>query len=219
MNKTLITLFLFLLVFSFVAQAEMVETTRWSATNRIVVRGIAAGNFDEATQTLYAATSNNEDDTPDNVWATFPCDILELTTPAKLRATFTYNVPISGIAGQVNASMVLTQGGGGVGGGVVEITEPTTFLDGTVQQEKIIRLVTSSRDQTNSIVSKNVLPAGRYWAYFEIRVPGAPLGGRMDLRADAISGARLVSIRLETFSGAAPPASKSAPRPKSIPRL
>jgi hypothetical protein len=200
MNKTLITLFLFLLVFSFVAQAEMVETTRWSATNRIVVRGIAAGSFDEATQTVYAATADNGDGTTDNVWVTYSSDILELTTPAKLRATYTYNVPSGGIAGQADAEMHLIQGEVGV----VEITEPTTFPDGGVIQEKIIRLSASSRDLTNSIVSKNILPAGRYVAVFEIRVPGFTgwPSGRM-LRADSISGAKLVSIRLETVALAA----------------
>ena len=199
MNKTLLTLFLFLLAFSFAAQAEVVEKTRWSGSI-VITRGIAAGTFDEATQTVYAATADNGDRTPDNVWVTYDSGVLELTTPAKLRATYTYNVPSGGIAGQVDGAMYLVNL---TTGGKPEITEPTT-LSGGIVQEKIIRIIASSRDLTSSIVSQSGLPAGRYDAFFEFRVPGFvgwPEG--RELRADSISGAKLVSIRLETVALAA----------------
>ncbi len=213
MKKAFLILVFVSLVFSFAAQAEVVETTRWRATPPpeggfyVVVNtsGISAANFHEATQMAYASASNDDAGDRDYAEVRLSGDVLELLTPARIKATFTYNVPVGGIAGQADAAMYIIQAAitdrpGATPAGV-ELTE--TVAPGEFPDIKHIKLIESSRDQTNSIASKNVMPAGRYYAVFEFRVPGYT--GRPELpTADALNRAKMVRIRLETVA----PASK-----------
>jgi hypothetical protein len=205
MKKTFLISLLVLLVFSFAAQAEVVEKTRWNATLPpeggfyvpVNASGIAAGYFNEATQRVYGSASNNDDTVRDYVMFTLDSGILELSAPAKLKATYIYNVPRGGIAGQVDAAMSILQveitDRPGAPPAAVEITEPS----GGFSDTKIIKLTESPLDQTYSVVSRNVMPAGKYYAVFEFRVPGYMGRGEIPT-ADALNAAKVLSIKLET---------------------
>jgi len=232
MRKMVFVSIIALLLLSLAAQAEISEK-RAPFTVYLDTEGTAVGRFDGATSAFYAATSEDGDGVRDRMNFILGGDFLDISSDAQLKATYTYNAPAGSIAGQADAYMYLAQYlySGRVGEGAVTRGDPVLVGgEGDLGNIKRAKLNMSASDQTITIFSRDVLPAGRYNAVFEVHVPGYVgwPGGRL-VRADAISGVRMISVRLETVpsggaaksssGGSAPQIRTPLPSAKPIPRL